>query len=262
MFIVLVGNIFVFMVDMVSRNTFSPLLYFIPEYILQGQVWRLVTFVFAPVAGDPLTLVLSLYFYWWAGSTLEREWGTTKFTLYYLMGLFFNILLGFIFYFLNGGGGIVTMDCVHLSFFFAFATLFPDMQILLFFFIPVKVKWMAWLDAAYLVFSMLASFIRLDILGGLLPIVAVLNYVLFFWSDIVDFIKSRIQRAKYQNSKQTVNFKQATRQAQERKGYIHKCAVCGKTDTDFPDEEFRYCSQCNGYYCYCSEHIHNHVHIQ
>ena len=63
-------------------------------------------------------------------------------------------------------------------------------------------------------------------------------------------------------SRQTVNFKKATKQAQQQKGYIHKCAVCGKTDTDYPNEEFRYCSKCNGYYCYCSEHIHNHVHIQ
>ena len=70
------------------------------------------------------------------------------------------------------------------------------------------------------------------------------------------------RQTAHRTSRQTVNFKQATKHAQQTKGYIHKCAVCGKTDTDYPDEEFRYCSKCNGYYCYCSEHIHNHVHIQ
>ena len=94
------------------------------------------------------------------------------------------------------------------------------------------------------------------------PLVAMLNYLLFFWSDIAGFFTRTFHRAKHQTSRQTINFKQATRHAQQQKGYIHKCAVCGKTDTDYPDEEFRYCSKCNGYYCYCSEHIHNHVHIE
>ena len=44
--------------------------------------------------------------------------------------------------------------------------------------------------------------------------------------------------------------------------YTHKCTVCGKTDVDSPDLEFRYCSRCNGYHCYCQEHISNHTHIQ
>ena len=102
----------------------------------------------------------------------------------------------------------------------------------------------------------------LALVDVIIPIIAILNYLLFFWSDLQGFFSSRVRRAKYQHARQTVNFKQATRQAQQHKGYIHKCAVCGKTDTDYPDEEFRYCSKCNGYYCYCSEHIHNHVHIQ
>ena len=99
-------------------------------------------------------------------------------------------------------------------------------------------------------------------MGVILPLVAILNYLLFFWSFLTDFVRYQRRRAKHQTSKQTVNFRQATRKAQEKKGYLHKCAVCGKTDTDYPNEEFRYCSKCNGYYCYCSEHIHNHVHIQ
>ena len=94
--------------------------------------------------------------------------------------------------------------------------------------------------------------------GVIIPLVAILNYFIFFWDNFLQLFG----RVKYQTSRQTVNFKKATKQAQQQKGYIHKCAVCGKTDTDYPNEEFRYCSKCNGYYCYCSEHIHNHVHIQ
>ena len=96
----------------------------------------------------------------------------------------------------------------------------------------------------------------------LLPLVAVVNYLIFFWPELAGLLGRTARRRRYTASKKTVNFQKAARQAQQQKGYIHKCAVCGKTDTDYPNEEFRYCSKCNGYYCYCSEHIHNHVHIQ
>ena len=266
MLIIVIGNIVVYMMDLFSNGAFSAMLYFEPFYIFRGQIWRLITFVFVPMSSSsPFFFILSLYFYWWIGSTLEREWGTTKFTVYYAMGVILNILYGIITYLLPFmGSGVVTMDYVNLSLFFAFATLYPDMRVIPIIFLPffsVKIKWLAWIDAALFAFSMISSFLRLDIAGGLLPVIAILNYLLFFWSDLTGFVRRTTQRAKYQSSRQTINFKSATRKAQQEKGYIHKCAVCGKTDTDYPDEEFRYCSQCNGYYCYCSEHIHNHVHI-
>ena len=266
MLIIVIGNIVVYMMDLFSNGAFSAMLYFEPFYIFRGQIWRLITFVFVPMSSSsPFFFVLSLYFYWWIGSTLEREWGTTKFTVYYAMGVILNILYGIITYLLPFmGSGVVTMDYVTLSLFFAFATLYPDMRVIPIIFLPffsVKIKWLAWIDAALFAFSMISSFLRPDIAGGLLPVIAILNYLLFFWSDLTGFVRRTTQRAKYQSSRQTINFKSATRKAQQEKGYIHKCAVCGKTDTDYPDEEFRYCSQCNGYYCYCSEHIHNHVHI-
>ncbi|HIR85068.1 MAG TPA: rhomboid family intramembrane serine protease [Candidatus Galloscillospira excrementavium] len=266
MLIIVIGNIVVYMMDLFSNGAFSAMLYFEPFYLFRGQIWRLITFVFVPMgSSSPFFFILSLYFYWWIGSTLEREWGTTKFTVYYAMGVILNILYGIITYLLPFmGSGVVTMDYVNLSLFFAFATLYPDMRVIPIIFLPffsVKIKWLAWIDAALFAFSMISSFLRLDIAGGLLPVIAILNYLLFFWSDLTGFVRRTTQRAKYQSSRQTINFKSATRKAQQEKGYIHKCAVCGKTDTDYPDEEFRYCSQCNGYYCYCSEHIHNHVHI-
>ena len=267
MLIIVIGNIVVYLMDLFSRGAFSGMLAFSAYYILHGQIWRLVTFVFVPMAsGSMLLFVLSLYFYWWIGSTLEREWGSAKFTVYYAMGVILNVLYGLITYFLPmAGGGYATMDYVNLSLFFAFATLYPDMRVIPIIFLPfftVKIKWLAWLDAALFAFSMISSFLRLDIVGGLLPVIAILNYLLFFWSDLTGSLRRGAQRAKYQTSRQTIHFKSAARKAQQEKGYIHKCAVCGKTDTDYPDEEFRYCSKCNGYYCYCSEHIHNPVHIQ
>ena len=248
----------VYLLDIFSNGYLSLLLMFSSQGILHGQVWRLITFVALPLdSGNAIFFLLSLYFYWFIGSTLEREWGTTKFTVFYAMGFLLTLVSGFVLD-LWGVGYAIDMFYVNMSMFFAFATLYPDLQVLFFFIIPVKVKWLAWLDAALYIIQSARYIAAGAWFLCLLPLVAVVNYVLFFWTDIM----ARFGRVQYRHSAQTINFKKATKQAQQQKGYIHKCAVCGKTDTDYPDEEFRYCSKCNGYYCYCSEHIHNHVHIE
>jgi len=271
MTIIAVGSALVYLLDGFSGGvSLSGLLAFSPYAILHGQVWRLVTFVFVPLGGGFLTLV-SLYFYWWIGSALEREWGSAKFTVYYAAGILLNVIVGFVLYFAmspafagSARAYLITANTqyLNLSLFFSFATLYPDMQVLLLFIIPVKVKWLAWVDAAIFAWGVLSSLLSLNPVGAVLPVVAILNYLLFFWGDLMDVLGRTRSRVRHQTSSQTINFKKATRQAQQTRGYLHKCAVCGKTDTDFPNEEFRYCSKCNGYYCYCSEHIHNHEHIQ
>ena len=270
MLVVVIGNALVWLLDQFSPGfSLSSVLSFVPYYILRGEVWRLVTFVFVPTTNKVLLLAISLYFYYWIGSILERQWGTTKFTVFYLLGLVLNIIAGFILYLvLPYPVATVSMHYVNLSLFFAFATLYGDMQVLLFFVIPIKVKWLAWVDAALFAFDIILALAKIPSLGLLAlvgvvaPIVAILNYLIFFWDDLMATMGRVKRQTAHRTSRQTVNFKQATKHAQQTKGYIHKCAVCGKTDTDYPDEEFRYCSKCNGYYCYCSEHIHNHVHIQ
>ena len=270
MMVVVIGNALVWLLDQFSVGfSLSSALSFVPYYILQGEVWRLVTFIFVPENNSLFFLAISLYFYYWIGSILERQWGTTKFTVFYLLGLVLNIIAGFIIYLiLPYPVATISMYYVNLSLFFSFATLYGDMQVLLFFVIPIKVKWLAWFDAALFAFDIIRSLLQIltigmfALVGVVAPIVAILNYLIFFWDDLMATMGRVKRQTAHRTSRQTVNFKQATKHAQQTKGYIHKCAVCGKTDTDYPDEEFRYCSKCNGYYCYCSEHIHNHVHIQ
>ena len=147
-------------------------------------------------------------------------------------------------------------EYVNLSMFLAFAFLFPDTRLLLFFFIPVKIKWLAWLDIAVFVIGIIQSLLVGSWLGAILPVVALLNFLVFIWPAIDAFAR----RQKYRHNPQTVNFKKAVRQQQQR-GYHHKCAVCGRTDTDYPDLQFRYCSKCAGYRCFCQDHIFSHVHF-
>ena len=266
---IVIGNILVFILDSFSTGgvgAASALLSFNPSAILQGQVWRIVTFIFVPyVSGRGMTgffwLAVMLYFYYFIGTTLEREWGAAKFTVFYGFGVLLNILVGF----LVGGA---TMHYVNLSMFFAFATLFPDMQVLFFFIIPMKIKWLAWLDAAFFLWTILRMLFTGYPLLALLPVVAILNYLLFFASDIGDTLSYWTGRLGKKTGRgsgpKVINFNRARTKTKPgaKEAFLHKCAVCGKTDLSDPDMEFRYCSRCNGYYCYCADHINNHIHIQ
>ncbi len=251
MMYVVIGNVLVYLMDMFSGGTFSAMLFFDRGAIFHGQIWRLLTFVFLPLGSDMFSFALSLYFYYMIGTSLEREWGSQRFTVFYLMGILLNILTGLMI-------GYASMSYVNLSLFFAFATLYPNTQFLLFFLIPIKAKWMAWFDAAIFGWGVLSPLLFGPRLYALIPVVAILNYILFFWSDFAYLFR----RVRHQTSRQTIDFKKAQKAAQASKGYLHKCAVCGRTDAEYPNLEFRYCSKCSGYYCYCMDHINNHVHIQ
>lgn len=263
--VIVIGNVAVYVLMLLTQANNANALSFLTfnlNALLHGEVWRLVTFVFVPAYSSPFALLISLYFYYWIGSTLERQWGTAKFNLYYISGALLTVL-GVVLASLITGNPYLTAagtGYVNLSMFFAFAFLFPDTTVLLFFILPVKMKWLAYLDGALFAFDIIKAIGAHNWVGVVLPIVALLNFAVFIWPE-VHYLK---ERAKYQNSRKTVQFRQAqqqqAKQAQQQ-GYRHKCAVCGRTDTDYPDLQFRYCSKCVGYHCFCQDHIFNHVHF-
>lgn len=264
---IVAGNALVYLLSVFASPQAVSFLAFQWSAIKAGEIWRLVTFIFMPgyySTGDVLWLALFLYFYYMIGTTLEREWGTAKFNLYYFSGVILTVVTGVIVGLAFGDAWITGTNYVNLSMFFAFAMLYPDTQFLIFFIIPVKVKWLALLDGAFFALSVLSSLFQLYLLGALLPIIALLNFFVFFWTNIADEISYRRGRARHQTAHQTIQFKAAVRQQKKKEaeqGYRHKCAVCGRTDTDFPDLEFRYCSRCAGYHCFCQDHIFNHEHF-
>ena len=227
-----------------------------PALVLKGEVWRLITFVFIPFSLAPLSLILSLYFYYWMGNILEDHWGSGKFTIYYFSGILLTLIAAFVAYFLGGGGVISGLHYVNMSMFLAYAMLYPDAYVYLFFIIPIRIKWLAWLDLLYFAVGVFSSIGYGDWAGALAPVVALLNFFIFF----APYFSHKARVIRRQNSRQTVNFKKAVREQRREKGYNHKCEVCGRTDTDYPDLQFRYCSKCEGYHCYCQDHIYNHQH--
>lgn len=193
---------------------------------------------------------------------MEEQWGTPRFNIFYLSGILLAIVVGFLAT-LNGLSMAVTtsMYYTNLSLFLAFASLFPDMQVLMCYVIPVRVKWLAYLDGIFLLYQVLRMVGKHQYMMALLPILAILNYLIFFGDSLLGALRWKKQQFQHKNSHQTIHFKQAARQAKERTGYLHKCCVCDRTDADYPDLEFRYCSKCAGYRCYCMDHINNHVHV-
>ncbi len=262
MLYVVAGNIIVFLLQMLTSSNNPGALSFLTfqlSGLLRGEVWRIITFIFFPLDSNPFFLLLTLYFYYWIGSSLEREWGTARFTIYYLSGVLLTVIGAVLASLISGTPDLMVAGAtyVNLSMFLAFAVLFPDMQVLIMFIIPVKIKWLAIIDAVLFAVMVVVSLVAGNWTGVVLPIMALLNFLVFVWPEILRLNNIR----KRQNSQQAVDFRKAVRAQQQQKGYHHKCAVCGRTDTDYPDLQFRYCSKCAGYHCFCQDHIFSHVHF-
>jgi membrane associated rhomboid family serine protease len=244
-----------------TQGRLIPQMRFIPDYILEGQVWRLITWVFIPIQGNPIFTAIALYFYYFIGTTLEREWGKGKFTIYYALGILLNIIGGFIIRYTLGTIPLVIPIFLNFSLFFAFAVLFPDFTIRLFLIIPIKIKWAALLNAAFFLWSIISALVVQNFAEAFMPVIALLNFFLICGNDLL----SRFRPLKAQGKSQFSSFKKEAKKTKrniDSQPYRHKCEVCGKTDTEYPDLEFRYCSRCEGYHCFCIDHIDRHVHFK
>jgi membrane associated rhomboid family serine protease len=216
----------------------------VPQLVLAGEYWRLITYILIPPSAGPLFILFILYFYYLIGNTLEQEWGSFKFNLFYLCGMFGTTLGAFI------SGSATTSLYLNLSLFLAFAQLYPDFEMLLFFILPVKIKYLAWLQWA---------FIGLTVLTAAFPdkiaaLASVTNFLIFFGKDF--FSHAKLNNRSYHRRRQ---FRSESVPA---KAAFHKCTVCGRTELDDPKLEFRYCAQCDGDHEYCMEHLKNHEHIK
>lgn len=251
---------YVFMMIDPSNLLYSALC-FDRTSILHGQIWRLLTYIFIPSDSNPLLLAISLFFYYYIGRAIESSWGPFRFNLFYFTGMLITDIAALLL------GVSATVGNLNLSLVLAFATMFPENQVLLFFIIPLKMKYLAWVYFALTIWEVIAY----PLPYNLFPIFALLNYFLFFGSDILAVLPDFLTRGRKKSfgsfftqkkQKPNPNWASGYQSKSGQKPYRHKCTVCGRTDTDYPNLEFRYCSKCKGYYCYCIDHINNHAHIQ
>lgn len=245
MLIIIVGNAFVYLLTTMKGNReFANNISLIPEAVMNGEVWRLVTFIFVPENTSVIWIIFTLYFYYLAGSGLEQEWGGFKFNIYYLIGMLASIIFSFL------TGFPVIGSYVNLSLFLAFAKIYPDLPILLFFIIPVKIKYIAIFNWVIIGFNFVTAG---SLKAMLLVLIPVINYLLFFGKDIITGSKNNaINYRRQQNFKAQIKEKEMES--------FHKCIVCGITEKEDPKMEFRYCSKCSDKACYCINHIRDHEH--
>ena len=265
-----IGTAIVYVLSQMDKsNTLYNALCFDRGLILQGQVWRLFTYIFTFNAGNILFMLVSLLCYFSLGRAMENSWGTFRFNLFYFTGVVMMDIFCMLF-----GGFRADVYYLNMSLFLGYATLYPNAGFLLFFIIPVK----AWIFALFDLIITFSDVVRLTVAGlfpyNLFPLIAIANYFLFFGKDVVNVIPLswRINAGRLFKKKPgakktgTVPFPTAgSYQATTTKvqaPYTHKCTVCGRTDVTNPELEFRYCSRCNGYHCYCEDHISNHTHIE
>lgn len=238
-----------------------------PAYILRGQVWRLVTWVLYPpsTSGVLWFAIAVLFFYYPIGTSLERTIGTFKYTLYILSGVIFTILGAFILYFFLGGnvlvGNVFSTYYISLSTFLAYAMCYPDMQVLLMFIIPVKMKWMAIFYVVIVVYEMI-QYIMAGAWYLVIPIVAsLLNFIIFYFGT-KDFSRYNPKEVHRRNEFRRAMEPQGRMKSGSGSVTKHKCAICGRTELDDPNLEFRFCSRCNGNYEYCQDHLFTHTHVK
>ena len=280
MLYIALGNAAVSLLSMLNGGSaLAEFLCFDKALILQGQVWRLFTFVFTQYSRGLLGL-LFLFFFYMLGRQVEQSMGTLRFNLFYLGGVVLMDVFAMLFY-PQVPDAITSQEqynylaavlptywnmsyYLHLSLVLTYATLHPDAQFLILYIIPVRARYMALLYL-FLVFAEVFNlcFPLLYFPHCIFPLVAVANYLLFMWKDLPNLLPlswriKRKPKAKPAAHQEPIQFR--PRQAESR-DYTHKCTVCGRTDKTHPELEFRYCSRCSGYHCYCEDHISDHTHI-
>ena len=196
------GNLAVFLISFMFPSLPGYLM-LIPSLVLKGEVWRLITFIFIPPDTSILFILFAVYFYYMIGNTLEHEWGSFRLNAYYFIGMLATIVAAFI------TGGTYGLH-LNLSLFLAFAYLYPNHEILLFFVLPVKIKYLAWLNLAFIGFAVITQSLPLKVAA----IVSLANYLLFFGDDMIKRIKMR--KTSYYNRKNYFKQIEEGRRANER----------------------------------------------
>lgn len=255
-----IGYILLYIGQAFGANFFQYLL-LSPYHIMHGQIWRIVSWILIPPSSSNIIFVLiMLSFYYYLGTALERTWGAFRYNVYILGGMLCTVIGAFILYFISGpnemfsliNGMSFSTYYINLSIFLAFAMNYPDMEVLFMMIIPIKIKYLALLDVAYLLYDLIR--------GGwgtrTVIIASLLNFIIYF------LMTRNYRRISPQEIHRKQQFKKAVHPQMTPGGTRHKCAVCGRTEKDGEHLEFCYCSKCNGNYEYCQDHLFTHQHIK
>ena len=241
--------------------------------LLNGQVWRAVSWLLVPPDGGSnlFFVAIMLFFYYSIGTSLERVWGDFKYNVFIFMGILLTVLSALAWYVmvrLTGGYSPVDLAVlcrsaapyfstyyINMSIFLAFALTFPEAQVYLFFVIPLKVKYLGWVDVGFLLLSMFTgNSAERFVIGA-----ALLNVLLLFMRSRSWMSYSPGQVIRRQKFRKSVSEGKKSSAGPQS---LHRCAICGRTEKDDDTLEFRYCTKCEGGLEYCQDHLFIHTHVK
>ena len=275
-----------YIMQYVNSNFLNWLTLDVYQIITKIQVWRVITWIIVPPETFDIFTVIMLFFYYSIGTTMERTMGTYKYNVFIFRGILVTVLFAFLCfafsYFLPAllpetrviesllalslgevPTKLQTLQAmwqvyslsfstyyINMSIFLAFAIVYPEMQVLLMFVIPIKVKWLGILDLVLLGYSFIVG----GVFGKFAIGAALINIAIFF------FMVRNLSHLRPSQIKRRAEFQHKVQKAQSITK--HKCAICGQTEYDDPNLEFRFCSKCNGNYEYCEKHLYTHEHVK
>jgi hypothetical protein len=275
-----------YVLELLVPSVYTALVFSPMHVFVKHQFWRLFTWIFTTPGSINIFSFIMIFFYFSIGNSIERGIGTFWYNLYVFgnlilitLGQLFTWLVvylvkgqyGFLQYAiaLDGAGGASMMTYyMTTSVFLGYALLYQDAMVLLYFVIPFKVKWMAYLDGAYLLYY----FFALDGITSRVTILAIaVNFFVYYLlvRGAYKGRKSSTQQLKRKKTRQgssgngkVVDFETAKKASAPSTITRHKCAICGRTERDGIELEFRFCSKCNGNYEYCQDHLYTHEHVK
>lgn len=279
----IIGYVIGYIINMFNPNLYEYLT-FNPYYIVHGQVWRILTWVLTMPQSLGIFTIIMLFLYYSLGSSLERTWGTYRYNTYIFSGLLFTVVGSIILYFalvvfysetLAGTmysayvgkimgeyiSAIVSTYYINMSIFLAFAVTYPDMQLMLYFIIPIKVKWFGYLYGGFILYDIISSFTKfsearyIPIIKAAVIIFSLLNFLIYWLTGRVKKVGQVKRKKQY---RQSVN--KGQHQNVYGNGARHQCYICGRTNITNPELTFRYCSKCSGAKEYCQDHLFTHAH--
>lgn len=239
-----------FLIQRMNPMIYTTYLMLDPVAIARGQIWRIVTFLLYPPSQSVLGAVLMAFLYFSIGNTLERTWGSFRFNVYFFMGVLGHVIGVMVGYLLFHQIWYLTVEYLNLSLFLAFAVTYPDLQFMLYFVIPIKAKWLGFVYGLGVIWSFVT--------GGASTrcaiILSLVNFLIFF------MMTRNFSRINPKEIKRRKDFQKQVK-IKPKGGSHHRCAVCGRTELDGENLEFRYCSKCEGNLEYCQDHLYTHQHV-
>ena len=231
-----------------------------------GQVWRLVSWVLIPPpTGNIIFMLIMVVLYYQLGTALENTWGAFRFNVYIFGGMIFTVLGALLLFVIYGVNTPVSMGSsfstyyINMSIFLAYAFTYPEQELLLYFIIPIKIKWFGFLYVAYIIYDIISAF-RTSMNLGLIVLVLIAASLL---NVVIYVILDKKSGRRPSSIKRKAQYNKSIKKAKPNvyaNGARHKCAICGRTELDDPTLTFRYCSKCSGNKEYCQEHLFTHEH--